>query len=255
MSDTEDKQTPFGPGFIAACVVVGAILVCGVVLLICGVGSDASAGTSIADQPAARPTATTATAAPVATPIPGSTAPSSSSCGPHDGDQAIPHKAPTADGWEVSSRIVVPRSSAYGPAKTDPNGFRHCFAQSPTGALFAAYNAVAALADQSKAVPTVRKLMVPGPATDALIKELGKESASEDSGISQVAAYRVVDADRDRATVMLALPVDSAYMSITLTLSWVDGDWRLQPPPSGEAVGAPFTQLRDLSDFVKWSGV
>ncbi|MEV5960843.1 hypothetical protein AB0L70_03715 [Kribbella sp. NPDC051952] len=254
MSDTEDNQTPFGPSFIAACVVVGAILVCGVVLLISGVGSDAPASTSIADQPAARHT-TAATADPVATPIAGSTAPSSSACGPHDGDQAIPHKAPAADGWEVSRRVVVPRSTAYGPAKTDPDGFRHCFAQSPTGAVFAAYNAIAALSDQSQGISTVRKLMVPGPATDALIKELAKESPSADSGSTQIIGYRVADAGGDRATVMLAFSVESAYMSITLALSWVDGDWHLQPPPAGEAVGAPFAQLRDLSDFVKWSGV
>ena len=76
------------------------------------------------------------------------------------------------DNWEISRRTAVPRSDAFGPAKTDTDGFRRCFAHSPTGALFAAYNAVAALADQRQAIPTVQKLMVPGVNTDALIQEL-----------------------------------------------------------------------------------
>ena len=28
-----------------------------------------------------------------------------------------------------------------------------------------------------------------------------------------------------------------------------------KPPHPGEAVGAPFSQHRDLDDFVKWSGI
>ena len=142
-----------------------------------------------------------------------------------------------------------------GPAKTDADGFRHCFAQSPTGAVFAAYNAVAALADQRQAIPTVQKLMLPGPGTDALIRELRKAEPSTSSAVTQLAGYRILDADQDRATIMLALPVESAYMSITLTLAWHHNDWHLQPPPPGEPVGAPFAQHRNLNDFVAWSGV
>lgn len=258
MSDTEEDKTPFGPGFVAACIVVGAVLVCGVVLLVTGATSGASAGPSITGGPSpAGPPVAPESPAQMATPIPGtsSAARPALGCGPRDGDQTIPTKPPSVDGWEVSRRVVVPRSTTHGPAKTDADGFRRCFAQSPTGAVFAAYNAIAAMADQSQAVPTVRKLMVPGPATNALIEDLTKESPSVESSVTQIAGYRVVDAGRDRATVMLAFPVESAYMSITLTLIWTDGDWRLQPPPAGEAVGAPFSQLRDLSDFVKWSGV
>ena len=67
------------------------------------------------------------------------------------------------DGWEVSRRVVVPRSAAYGPASSDPDGFRRCFAHSPTGAVYAAYNAIAATADQRRSIATVGKLMLPGP--------------------------------------------------------------------------------------------
>jgi hypothetical protein len=178
-----------------------------------------------------------------------------SGCGLPDGDQAVPSQAPVTGDWEISRRVAVPRSDAYGPGKTDADGFRRCFAHSPTGALFAAYNAVAALADQRQAIPTVRKLMAPGANTDALIQELRKESPSTDSSATQIAGFRILDADQDRATIMLAVPVESAYMSLTRTLVWHAGDWRVQPPLPGNPVGAPFSQHSDLDDFVAWSGV
>ena len=52
----------------------------------------------------------------------------------------------------------------------------------------------------------------------------------------QVVGYRVIDAGPDRVSLMLAMPVESVYMSANLTLVWHQGDWRLQPPPPGEAV-------------------
>ncbi|MEU4390858.1 hypothetical protein [Kribbella sp. NPDC023855] len=172
------------------------------------------------------------------------------------GDQGVPSgKGPGVDGWEVSRRVVVPRSAAYGPGKTDSDGFRRCFAHSPTGAVYAAYNVIAALADQTKAVATARKLMLPGRETDILIEQLATESGDTSSEPTQLAGYRVVDASRDRVTIMLALPVESQYMSATITLTWYAGDWRLVPPPSGSPVGAPYSQHRDLDGFVAWSGV
>jgi hypothetical protein len=278
MSETEEDKSPFGPGFVAACIVVGAILLCGVVLLVTSpssgstsaaastpgsVAASAGATAPAAGNPASpgnpappgSPASLGRPATPDASATTGQPAAAASSGSLADGDQAIPAKAPPADGWEVSRRVVVPRSSTYGPARTDPDGFRHCFAHSPTGALYAAYNAIAAVADERQAIPTVRKLMLPGAATDALIRELGHDDTSGESATTQLAGYRLIDAGPDRATVMLAIPVESAYMSATLTLVWHDGDWRVQPPPPGEPVGAPFAQHRDLSDFVSWSGV
>ncbi len=260
MSKTEEDQSPFGPGFVAACIVVGAVLLCGVVLLVTGPSPD-SASAAAGSVSVTTPVATTSVvgkpvgpATPDAVSATGQPAAVANSCSLPDGDQAIPTKAPSADGWEVSHRVVVPRSSTYGPGKTDPDGFRRCFAHSPTGAVYAAYNAIAAIADQHQAIPTVRKLMLPGADTEALIRELA-DDPSGGSDATQLAGYRLLDAGHDRATVMLAIPVESAYVSATLTLVWHHGDWRLRPPSPGEPVGAPFAQHRDLSDFVSWSGV
>jgi hypothetical protein len=270
MSESEEKS-PYGPGFIAACITLTAILACGALLLFTAPSdraasavdpSDRSTNGSSSGADSGRPGADSGAAQPAGEAVaqPGSPASKGSgttnSCGLPDGDQATPsNQPPKADGWEVSRRVVVPRSSAYGPAKTDSDGFRRCFAHSPTGAVYAAYNVIAALADQAKIIPTATKLMIPGRDTDLLLQEARKETADTASTPAQVAGYRVVDADRDRATIMLAMPVQSEFMSATFTLAWRAGDWHLVPPPDAAAVGTPYSQHHNLNDFVAWSGV
>ncbi|MER7246515.1 hypothetical protein [Kribbella sp. NPDC000426] len=246
-----EEQTPFGRGFVAASIVIGAVVVCGAVLLIGSLTSSGAtpATAAHAQQQAVVPARSTPTGA--ATPVSSRTV----GCNRSTGDESVPQQPPAVDGWEVSSRIVVPRSSGYGPARTDADGFRRCFAHSPTGAVYAAYSAYAAMADQDKVVATARKLMVPGPGTDALVHELQTDQSASGYTVPQLAGFRVIDASPDRVSLMLATSVNSAYMSLTLTLVWHAGDWLLQPPAAGEPVGAPFAQHRDLSDFVAWSGV
>src|SRR5215468_2427254 len=218
MSESKEEKSRYGSGFIAACIVVGAILLCGAVLVISNLSSshkppaaqplavDSAAQPTGAERPAAQPTGTTAS--------------TGQRCKLPSGDQAVPTKAPVVDNWEISRHVAVPRSTIFGPATTDPDGFRRCFAHSPTGALYAAYSAIAAVADQRQAIPTARKLMLPGPDTDALIRELGREEPSGGSDPTQLAGYQFLAAGLDRVTVMLAIPVETAYMSVNLTLVW-----------------------------------
>jgi hypothetical protein len=295
MSESEEKS-PFGPGFVAACIILTAILACGAVLLLTGPSdtpaasaadqsgrssngstetdrsgspaadrSGSTSGSTDGDGQTSEPTsgqqgATPRTPQPageaIARPAGQPSTGSANGCGLPDGDQAIPsNQPPKADLWEISRRVAVPRSSAYGPAKTDSDGFRRCFAHSPTGAVYAAYNVIAALADQTKIIPTATKLLVPGRDTDLLLQEVRKETADSASTPVQVAGYRIVDAGRDRVTVMLAMPAQSEFMSGTFTLAWHAGDWHLVPPPDAAAVGTPYSQHHNLNDFVEWSGV
>ena len=257
MSANEDKS-PYGRGFIAACIVIGAILLCGGLLLFTGPNASVTTGRSASASAAQGADVTSSPNAPAADgpAVPASGDPKAGNrCGLPAGDQGVPVKAPSVDGWDVSRRVVVPRSTAYGPGKQDSDGFRRCFAHSPTGAVYAAYNVIAAMADQRQALATVGKLMLPGPDTDALLADLRKEPADEDSNPTQIAGYRVLDASADRATVMLAMPVETAFVSANFTLVWHDGDWLVVPPTPGESVGAPYSQQRDLSGFVAWSGV
>ncbi|HWD83542.1 MAG TPA: hypothetical protein VG497_31800 [Kribbella sp.] len=267
MSKDTKEDSPYGAGFVAACIVVGAVLLCGGLLLIGGRTSPAATALDSSEPAAVRqtqPSAVEQTQPSAGEPVGAATPDSSTAaarprgatgCNRTNGDQEVPDKAPAVDGWDVSRRIVVPRSSTYGPAVTDPDGFRRCFAHSPTGAVYAAYSAFAAMADQEVVVATARKLMVPGPDTDALIRELQSDDSASGYAVPQLAGYHLIDTAPDRVILLLATPVESGYMSLTLTLIWHDGDWRLKPPAPGEPVGAPFAQHRDLSDFVAWSGV
>lgn len=260
MPETE-TQSPFGRAFIAATIVITAVLACAAVLLVTGLTADP--GASQAAAPGSAPGDSRSSSSESSSSDSRSTdsrsgepAGTANRCGLSDGDQVVPSGAgPAVDGWEVSRRVVVPRSAVYGPGEVDGDGFRRCFAHSPTGAVYAAYNVIAALADQTKAVATARKLLLPGRDTDALIEQLTAEPSNATSEPTQLAGYRVVDASRDRVTIMLALPVESEYMSATITLTWYADDWRLVPPLTGSPVGAPYSQHRDLDGFVAWSGV
>ncbi|MFC9687099.1 hypothetical protein ACFTSF_01045 [Kribbella sp. NPDC056951] len=264
MSENE-STTPFGPGFVAACIVIAAVLTCGLIVLLADGTADSPGGAHLSNPGAAVVSEGGESRAVPATTCPGGRGgsagcvPSSrsvrSGCSLSGGDQGVPVVAPAVDGWEVSRRVVVPRSTAFGPGVVDSDGFRRCFAHSPTGAVFAAYNVLAALGDQTKATATARKLMLPGPETDELLRATAKETSSTNTAPTQLAGYRVLAANRDQVTVTLAVPVETQYMSLTVTMVWHDHDWRLQPPPSGAAIGAPFAQVRNLADFVKWSGL
>lgn len=249
---TEQHQnSPYTRGFAAAAIVIGAVLLCGTLLLFTGPdgNNSPSAGTTPGTN---SPTSSNSVLPPAAAASPPAT---STTCGLPAGDQSIPTQPPSADTWEVTRRAVVPRSTTYGPARTDNDGFRRCFAHSPTGALYAAYNAIAALNDQHQTIPTTKKLMLPGPNTTALLQKLTTEKPSEEGEAAQVAGFRFLDATQDRATVVLALPVEDQYMSATLTLVWHHDDWRVIPPQPGDQLGAPFSQHRDLDDFVTWKGL
>ncbi|GAB2561122.1 hypothetical protein GCM10027269_13880 [Kribbella endophytica] len=96
--------------------------------------------------------------------------------------------------------------------------------------------------------------MLPSQDTTTLLTKLKSEKPT-DGPAAQLAGYRILDATEDRVTVVLALPVEEEYMSANLTLVWHDDDWRVVPPKPGDTFGAPFSQHRDLDDFVTWKGL
>lgn len=155
------------------------------------------------------------------------------------------------------NRIVVPRSAEFGPGRVDGDGFRRCFAHSPTGAVFAAYHSVAALADDDHVVPNAARVLLPGPDTDRMLADLAAEGPGDgiDDSPSQLAGFRVIDAGPDRVTVALAMRVKDAYASATFTMAWHRDDWLVLAPRPGQQFGAPYSQLSGLGDFVRWSGV
>ncbi|MFC0628165.1 hypothetical protein [Kribbella deserti] len=286
---SRDPARPsFDRGFVAAAILVGAIALCGLALVASAVldpptsvsrsagasdpsgtpesasgGTTSSAGTadpggSVAPDLSLQP-GDSATRAPSVRPDGDANQP-----GPRDGpaacvvpagDQRVPLRPPGQISWEVWNRLVVPRSGEFGPARIERDGFRRCFAHSPTGAVFAAYNAIAALADNRQAGAAAAKMLLPGPDTDRLLADLATESAGGHDVPSQLAGFRIIDASPDRVVLVLALRVKDAYASTTFTMVWHRDDWRILAPRPGQQLGAPFSRLPGLGDFVRWSGI
>ena len=259
-----DGRTAFGPGFVASAILLGAVLLCGVLLVVTGSGvSPLPRATGAASPPLPTPVGTPpAVATAPGSPEPAETAGSSESapsrvpapaggCGPASTSDAVPRSAPPGAEWVVYRRTVVPHHPAAGPARTDADGFRHCFAHSPTGALYAAYTAIASLSDTATLTATTKRLLLPGADRDRLLASTPPDQAEP----VELAGFRVVDASRDRFTVALAMRVGELLASGTFTMVWYDSDWRLLPPGPGQRLGAPYAQLRDLGGFVPWSGL
>src|SRR5258706_11538127 len=98
--DTEEKS-PYGAGFVAACIVVGAVLICGVVIIVAGGGRSRDASPAaqqpLVAAPAAQPSQPSQPTKEPATPVGAATQTNNSgnqrrmdSCGLPAGDQAVP---------------------------------------------------------------------------------------------------------------------------------------------------------------------
>jgi len=218
-SEDGEKQSPFTrPGFIAAAGVVALIVVCAIILVIVNLSRGSS-------EPGP-----TSTSAPSVTTAPSTPAASgdASVCG-LDGVElsGTVTAAPDAT-WKYEGTTAYPTSPDYGPGKTDPAGFRYCFQHSPTGALFAAANAVPQASSDARSA-WLNYVLAAGPYRDQL---LSQKSASDSSGTrTTIAGFRVLNYDGKSASIDLAVTVSTdsgtATLSSVYSLVWADGDWKV----------------------------
>lgn len=270
------QRASFDRGFVAAAIVVGAIALCGIALVASALlgppaaatapgGTPDSTGTpdpggSVRPGDSVRPGGGQTAGSSVrpggdATTSAGGSGPAA--CVVPAGAQEVPLRPPGRTDWDVWNRMVVPRSAEFGPGRVESDGFRRCFAHSPTGAVFAAYYSVAALADDDQVLRNAARVLLPGPDTDRMLADLAAEGPGDgvDDAPSQLAGFRVIDAGPDRVTVALAMRVKDAYASATFTMVWHRDDWRVLAARPGQQFGAPYSQLSGLGDFVRWSGL
>jgi hypothetical protein len=250
----DDSQNPWTqPMFIASAIVVGIVVVLGLVLAFRGGGSSDHL------DPAQSPSAG---AGAQAGRIDEKT--SRSHCEVAPGNQDIPRTAPRGTRWQLKGTIAVPSAAAFGPgaAKDD---IPSCFAHSPTGALFATINIYAALSAVSQKgvgdpVSVLRQLIAEGPGRDVAIANArrgGAPSKESSSGV-QVAGFTIVRYEPASAVIDLAFRVDrpgaSGYVHATSTMRWERGDWKLTLSQEGQPFDS-MQQIRDLSGYIRWSGV
>ena len=247
--DSNTESNPFTkPGFIISAALVVALVAAVVVIFLFPKNQDNA-------QSAPAPTTASDSA---------STSPSSSDkveasvCGLPAGSEKALGTAPTSK-WELVGRMATPTDpETFGPGETDESGFRSCFANSPTGALYAGMNVVALGSTGSPDLMTQLsdKLLVPGPGRDAAIKDSSTaRDSSGDSSTIQVRGFLVRSYTPTEANIDFAFETDEGVLArVTLSLRWMDGDWKVKPADDGTPYSG-MAQLSDLSGFLLWSGV
>lgn len=248
-TETTTESNPFTkPGFIIAAILVLALIAGAFVIFLLPKGENTA-------DPAPAPAGTTAAANPSS-----SAAPSvkESVCGlPSSKDTAL-GTAPKST-WELVGTIAAPTDPRIGPGKTEASGFRYCFANTPTGALYAAVN-MASLGSINKPEVLAQfadKLLVPGTGRDAAMKEASapRNTAASNSTSIQVKGFLIKSYSPTEASVDLAFATQTGeYAQLNFPLRWVDGDWKAKPSDDGTPYGT-ISQIRDLSGFILWSGV
>lgn len=221
-----------------------------------GKNNDTTSPPAVTPQPS-----TGASTGPSGEPSTGQSSPAgTATCSLPAGSQQVPDTPIHGAAWSLVNQLAVPAAAAYGPQVTDPDGLRRCFAHSPVGAVFAAYNHIGSMSIQNdstgaKTFPILRRIMVPGQNLNSYIEWL--KTAPDDSGDAsgvQMAGFKVLDATDDRVTLLVAAQAGEGYASSTWTMVWQNGDWKVLPPQPGERAGAPFSPLQDLTGFVPWRG-
>lgn len=247
--DSTTESNPFTkPGFIISAALVVALIAAVIVIFLFPRGED-----SAQSAPAPTEAGSSAAANPSA-----SKKADDSVCGLPASSETALGTAPTSK-WELVGRMATPTDpETFGPGTTDESGFRSCFANSPTGALYAAMN-VAALgsSDSPEVVAKLSdKLLVPGTGRDAAMKEASEGvMSSGDSSTIQVRGFVIRSYTPSEADIDLAFETNEGVLArTTMSMRWMDGDWKVKPADTGMTYSG-VSQLRDLSGFLIWSGV
>lgn len=164
-------------------------------------------------------------------------------CGVPADDQDYPVEAPESK-WEAyKNGITVPTSQTYGPTKRDGN-FWKCYAHSPTGALFAAFNLSQAFLNGG-----VYEAAVDSPEAKEFFDEESSVS-SEDKTMVELAGFQIVSYEEDTASVDLLLRGSDANASLVVDLVWdeAEDDWRWDA-----GTVSPPEAVEDTSAYTSWS--
>lgn len=236
----DDESTGASKKFIASAVVVAAIVVLGLVL-------------SLTNLLGGK-TEPTPTSAPSPSPSASGTSSEASVCGltPVEMSGTVA-TAPTAT-WALVGTTAAPSIKGQGPGKIEEDGFRFCYARTPSGALLAASNLMAMGSEAPLLGKKInQRLTVPGPGRDAALAQ--PPASADSSGVRiQIAGFRINRYDGKTADVDLAIRTSTGVIAAQVfTLKWVEGDWKVVLADSGD-LPSRMSQLPNLSGYIAWSG-
>ncbi|MFI5735953.1 hypothetical protein ACIA49_37920 [Kribbella sp. NPDC051587] len=255
-------------GFVAAAVVLGAVVIC-LVLWVVLRGS----GTPDAQpRPTPVPTVTDPTSGPTdepsgpATPTDDPTATptvtkppvlGSGGCKTANPPQGIPRVAPVGVTWQFEDDMLFPAQQAAGPAAMDRNGVRSCFAHSPTGAVFATFVLLAQIKNPALTADVLATRVAPGPGRNAAIAQNRATPTPRDENQSgQFAGFKVIDYQPDRAIISIAVRFDERTVgALPVTMVWNGKDWQGKLQPDGSFNGSTQPDLLgSLESYVGFQG-
>lgn len=244
-TESTTESNPFTkPGFIIAAALVVALIAAAVVIFLLPNNA----------QPAPALSESSNSASPSASAGAGA---GKSVCGLSASSETALGTAPDTK-WALVGKMATPTEpETFGPGVTDKDGFRSCFSQSPTGALYAAANLLAMGSSGDSVVnqKMTDKLMLPGPGRDiAMAESKSMPTTATSSTTVQFRGFVIKSYSRTAANIDLAFQTDKGVLGhAVLPLEWTDGDWKLAIADSGKLVNE-ITQIHDLSGFIPWSG-
>lgn len=236
----EDERSP-GARRIAAAVAIAAIVALGLFLAVSNL---------VGEDPQPAPPAAAAPTPTAAAPSPASEA---SICGLTAVELTGTVNAAPQTTWTLVGTTAAPAVEGQGPGTIDSDGFRSCYARTPTGALVAAANYTAIGSYDPLRQRFYEEATVPGPGRDVL---LGKPSTGSSGGDVrvQIAGFRVLRYDGDQADIDLAFRTSKgAIGGAVLNLQWSGGDWKIRVADDGSEL-SPVVQLPSIAGYIPWSG-
>jgi hypothetical protein len=247
LDDETTQQSPFRrPGWIAAAVVVGLLILAAVVVWIVS-----SLSPSNDAEPSPQPSDSSTSA-----PAPSEGAEGGSSiCGLDLVEMSGTLDTAPATTWEYAGTTPIPVSDEFGPADTTDAGIRTCFARTPEGAALAASVGVGYLLNADTVQPWREYALAAGPIRDQLLNTppTGESSAEIRN---EVTAFRLLSYDGDSARVDVGVTVTgngkTGYLSAVIPLIWEDGDWKVNYSES-DLTARP-AQLPNLAGYIYWEG-
>ncbi|HYU86451.1 MAG TPA: hypothetical protein VEK80_16730 [Kribbellaceae bacterium] len=272
-ADDDNATSPFeGRGFVLSAIIVGAVVVCGVALLLLGrdshtptAGPSQAPTTAVTTEPTDQPTDGPATPDPTQpttspTQRPGGVMP----CKLPESEEGM-IAAPRAVVWDFQNGVLVPRKDDLGPGVTDDDGLQRCFRRSPAGAVFAALTTLAQAGNPEMQLAVVQRRLAPGAGQRKALAEARRLKASptadiarNEGGSVQYVGYKVVDYTPGRAVLSIAMQLSGNsngdnFGGVAVTMVWRDGDWKIQLRSDGE-LGPEPDALVSLNGYVAFRG-
>ncbi|MFJ3498446.1 hypothetical protein ACIPPJ_33320 [Streptomyces sp. NPDC086091] len=173
-------------------------------------------------------------------------------CRTDDGDTRKPTAPPADTRWQEIAGFKVPSSAVAGPLLVSGPVW-WCFAHTPMGAVMAAQVVQAAITGPEWRMVAEHQL-VPNRGRNFLAAKLSREDpSSTGKSIYTFSGFSISKYSPEKATVEILLNsgTQGGMFSCEMSLSWVDGDWKVVPQVDGTLSSDVF-KVDNAKDFVKW---